>query len=371
MPLIRVSVVFGWVSGAVLSLGLLSGCGVQPQSPTSGFAPTTTAAVATTFLPSPIISSETQSLSPDELARISNPDPDQAYILGPDDQVAISVYLHPELSAPINASTAGNSGTGGTLITSDGTVSLPLLGSVKLSGFTIAQAQSLLTNRLASYVQQPQVTVELVTPQSLRYYLLGAFINPGVKYPVHPLNLLEALSLGGSVEIPSADLYQAYVAQGNVKLPVDLYALLVQGDLSQNIVLASGDVIVVPTSANENAFVFGAVTKSGPVPFNAGALSLLQALSAAQLDLTSLTNSKLSDVRIIRSSGPRGEYIIVNAEMILQGHAQSFDLRPGDIVFVPPSPVATWNQAISELIPSLTLVGDVLSPFVSIRYLTH
>jgi len=358
--------------GAMLSLGL-SGCGVQPQSPTALDA---TGVVTTTFLPSPIVSTEMQSLSPDELARISNPDPEQAYVLGPDDQVAISVYLHPELSVPVNGSAAGAagsgaSGSGGALITSDGTVSMPLLGSVKLSGLTIAQAQAMLTNRLASFVQQPQVTVELVSPQSLRYYLLGAFVTPGVKYPVHPLNLLEALSLGGSVEIPSADLYQAYVAQDNVKLPVDLYSLLVQGDLSQNIVLASGDVIVVPTSANENAFVFGAVTKPGPVPFNAGALSLLQALSSAQFDLTSLTNSKLSDVRIIRSSGPKGEYIVVNAEMILQGKAQSFDLRPGDVVFVPPSPVATWNQVIAELTPSLALVGDVLSPFVSIKYLSQ
>jgi polysaccharide export outer membrane protein len=346
---------------AMLALGILTGCSAPPEAGT--------AVVAKTFLPSPIVASETQSLSPEELARISNPDPEKAYVLGPDDQIAVSVYLHPELSAPINASAVTIAGSGGTLITSDGTVSLPVLGLVKLGGLTIAQAQALLTSRLASYVPQPQVTVELISPQSLRYYFLGAFNAPGVKYPVHPLNLLEALALAGSVQIPSADLYQAYVAQGNVKLPVDLAALLLQGDLSQNIVLASGDVVVVPTSANENAFVFGAVSKPGAVPFNAGSLSLLQALSSASLDLTAMTNSELSDVRIIRSSGARGEYFTVNASMIIQGRAQSFDLRPGDIVFVPPTPVATWNQAISELIPSLTAVGDVLSPFVSIKYL--
>jgi polysaccharide export outer membrane protein len=53
----------------------------------------------------------------------------------------------------------------------------------------------------------------------------------------------------------------------------------------------------------------------------------------------------------------------------LNGQAASFSLRPGDIVFVPPSPVASWNQALSELTPSLLAVSDVINPFVSIKYL--
>jgi polysaccharide export outer membrane protein len=318
---------------------------------------------------SPVVSTDTEALTPDELRSISDPDVGAAYVLGPDDLITVSVYQHPELNAPPLSGANGYNGGSGALITSGGTVQLPLIGSVHLGGMTVDAAEQLLTSDYGKHIIDPQVSIELAAAQSLRYYLLGAFSSPGVKYPMHPLTLLEALALGGSVNIAGADLYQAYVAQGDVKLPVDLYSLIVQGDLTQNIPLASGDIIVVPTDANENVFVFGAVTKPGIVPFNNGSLSLLQALSESGLDLPSLTNAELSTVHIIRAGGRSAEFIIVNAAMIINGQAESFELRPGDIIFVPPTPVATWNQVLSEFLPALQAVSDVLNPFVSIKYL--
>jgi polysaccharide export outer membrane protein len=314
-----------------------------------------------------IISEQMESLTADELRAVSDQSPDGAYRLGPDDLISISVYLHPELNVPI----AGQTGNGdGALITSDGTVELPLIGSVKLGGLTLQEAQAVLTADYATFVVHPNITVQINQAQSLRYYLLGAFSSPGVKFPVHPLTLLEALALGGTVDIPQADLYQAYVAQGSVKLPIDLYALLLDGDLSQNIELASGDVIVIPTSSSEAAFVFGAVGKPGPVPFTPAGLSLLQALSSAGLDLPNYTAASLSSVHIIRAHGRTAAYMIINADLIMNGQAAPFALEPGDIVFVPPTGVATWNQVLSQLIPSLQTVSAVLNPFVAIKYLS-
>jgi polysaccharide export outer membrane protein len=166
-----------------------------------------------------------------------------------------------------------------------------------------------------------------------------------------------------------ADLYQAYVAQGNVKLPVDLHALLLDGDLQQNIGLAAGDTIFVPSSENEDAFVLGAVGQPGAVKFQGGSLSLLQALSAAGLDLPNYTDARLTQVRIIRSKGSSADFYVVDASKILTGQAQNFALQPGDVVFVPPTAVATWNQALRQLIPTLQTVSLSLSPFVSIKYL--
>ena len=87
------------------------------------------------------------------------------------------------------------------MITSAGTAGLPLLGSVHLGGLTLAQAQDMLTRAYSTYLTNPKITVELTSPQSLRYYLLGSFSAPGIKYPVHPLTLLEALALGGTVDL--------------------------------------------------------------------------------------------------------------------------------------------------------------------------
>lgn len=323
--------------------------------------------IVQSFAESPILSSQTETLTPDELREVSDTSPSQAYVLGPDDIISLYVYLHPELDVPV--STGG--GSGGALITSDGTVSLPLIGTVHLGGLTLTQAQDVLTRAYSVYINNPKVSIQIMAPQSLRYYLLGAFSSPGIKYPVHPLTLLEALALGGSVDLPNADLYQAYVAQGNVKLPVDLHALLLDGDLSQNIPLAAGDAIVIPSSQSENAFLFGAVGKPGPVQFISGSLSLLQALSAAGMDLANYTDASLSRIHIIRSHGKTGEFMIVDARMIMEGRAASFALEPGDIVFVPPTAVATWNQVLTQVLPSLQTISAILNPFVSIKYLSQ
>jgi polysaccharide export outer membrane protein len=288
---------------------------------------------------------------------VSDPSINSAYNLGPADVISLTVYLHPELSVP------------GALITSDGTVELPLIGSIQLGGLSLGQASIALTNAYAVYLNHPKLAIQLQQAQSLRYYLLGAFSSPGVKYPVHQLTLLEALALGGTVDISGADLYQAYVAQGQVKLPVDLYALLLNGDLTQNIPLAAGDTIVIPPSSSENAFVFGAVGRPGPIQFQPGGLSLLQALASAGLDLPNYTAARLSAVHVIRAHGQSAEFYVLDATKMLAGSAPSFPLDPGDIIFVPPTGVATWNEVLKEILPSLQTISGVLNPFVSIKYL--
>ncbi len=341
----------------LLGCALLAGCDPVPKTPVN---------IIQSLPQSAILSSQTETLTPDEMRTVSDTNPNQAYILGPDDIIDFQVYLHPELSI---STSGGNSS--GALITSDGTVGLPLIGNIHLGGLTLAQAQNALTVAYSAYITDPKVSIQLLTPQSLRYYLLGAFASPGLKYPVHQLTLLEALTLGGSVDLQNADLYQAYVAQGNVKLPVDLYSLLIDGDLSQNIPLASGDAIVIPSSQNENAYLFGAVGKPGPVQFVSGALSLLQALASAGLDLTNYTDAQMSRIHIIRAHGQSAQFMIVDARAIMEGQAAPFALVPGDIVFVPPTPVASWNQVLAEILPSLQVISGVLNPFVSLKYLKN
>jgi polysaccharide export outer membrane protein len=344
---------------------ILSGCDSTPVAGTMLPSAVTLHTVGTT----PVVDSITKVIPDSEVQDILEAQPNKPYIIGPNDVLSVAVYMHPELSMPPPPSAGG--GLPGAMVTGDGTTSLPLVGNVHLGGLTLQDAQNILTDDYAKFIKTPRISVNLITAGSLSYYLLGSFTAPGIKYPIHNMTLLEALALGGSVEMGNADLYQAYVASGTTKLPIDLHALLVNGDLSQNITLASGDTIVIPTAASENAFVFGAVSKPGAVAFQAGALSLLQAIGAAGLDLTAYTNAQLSQVRVIRSGGRKAEFMVVDATSILKGQASSFPLQPGDIVFVPPTAIATWNQALSELLPSLQTVSASLTPFVDIQYLNR
>jgi polysaccharide export outer membrane protein len=346
--------------GAVLSAGIMLTSCATSSGPDLGKLPST--------LASPVVSSETKRLSPQQMAQVLGGRANAAYELGANDVIAVSVYSHPELSVPLQGVGGGASGA---LITSDGTVQLPLIGSVDIGGKTLIQAKDIITAAYSNYIDDPSVAVELVQAQSLRYYLLGAFTDPGVKYPAHSLALLDALALGGSVDLSKADLYQAYVAQGPVKLPVDLHALLVDGDLSQNIPLTPGDAIVVPSAASESVYIMGAVTKPGPVSFNNGSLSLLQALSESGFDLTSYSQARLSHIHVLRTHGASAQFIVVDAQATLNGKAAMFTLEPGDVVFVPPTAIATWNQILEMALPSLQTISSVISPFVQITYLSR
>ncbi len=322
----------------------------------------------TNIVGSPVVSSQVQTLTPEQMSQVTGPAENTAYYLNADDIIAVSVYGHPELTIPAPGVASSVSGA---LVTSDGTIQLPLIGNISVGGDTIEQAQRRIAAAYSKYIPNPGVSVQLVQAHSFRYYVLGEFSQPGIKYPGHALPLLSALALGGSVNLGTADLYQAYVEQNGVKLPIDMHRLLVDGDMSQNVLLASGDTIVVPSAASENAYVFGSVGKPGRVSFLSGNLTLLQALSEAGMNLPNIVNARFKDVRIIRSSGDSGQLIVVDATASLQGKAADFPLQPGDIVYVPATEVASWNQALDQLLPALQTISGVLNPFVSIKYLSQ
>ncbi len=185
---------------ALLVASALSGCGGGTPAAMPIALPASSSAAEAG---SAVVSSQTEALTPRQLAAALSGNEDDSYQLGPNDLIIVSVYQHPELSAPPPGITSNN---GGVLITSDGSIDMPLIGQVNLAGLTIPEAAQRISAGYAAVIRQPDVTIQLVNPQSLRYYLLGAFTLPGVKYPGHAMTLLDALALGGSVDIATADL---------------------------------------------------------------------------------------------------------------------------------------------------------------------
>ena len=128
-------------------------------------------------------------------------------------------------------------------------------------------------------------------------------------------------------------------------------------------------VVEISEYRTRQVFVFGAVKKSGPQPIPASGVNLAQAIASADvLD----RGSNLQKVRIIRSNSPtQGELLVVDFDSVLSGKAVPMQLQEGDIVYVPKSAIAGWNEALSELLPSLQTFSSVLQPFVNIKYLNQ
>lgn len=344
-----------------------------------GCATNRSAIVTTRQLPSPVVSRTEERLDP----QLFNSPPEggegEPYRIGAGDTILIAVYGHPELAI------AAYSGTGvgglpggrgaGFLVDNDGTAQLPLLGSVKVAGKTSNDLRIYLEENLGRFINQPRVTTQVLYNGSIRYYLLGQFVTPGLKLSDRPLHLLEALSLGGSIIIDHASLAGAYIARKGHRLPVNFRRLLREGDLTQNIPLQNGDTVFVPDNLTEQAFVFGGAAGSnargGAVAFVAGRLDILQALAQAGMGFRERTQGRLSEVRVIRSEGDSGQFFVVDVNRILRGEAGNFSLAPGDIVFVPETALTTWAEAMEQILPSLQVISGLLTPFVQIKFLSQ
>ncbi|MBV8761865.1 MAG: polysaccharide biosynthesis/export family protein [Deltaproteobacteria bacterium] len=337
------------------------------------------AAVRVKNLPSAVVSQKEEVLPKELIDAQLNAKDGEPYRVGPGDVLMVLVFGHPELAIgtymPAGATLTQTSRTVGLVIDNDGTIQLPLIGAVNVAGKSSEEIRALVEQRLSTYLKDPHVTVQVLFNGSIRYYLLGEFAQPGIKFADRPMRLLEALSLGGSVLFEQASLRGAYLARAGKKLPINFYRLLREGDMRQNIRLQPEDTVVVPDNRSEQVFVFGGAAggmmKGGPVPMINGRLDLLQALAVAGIGYQERAQGRLDQVHVIRSEFDRGQLFVVNADAIIRGDAAPFPLAAGDIVFVPETAVTRWNQVIGQLLPSLQAISALLNPFVQIKFLSQ
>ncbi|MGB3292867.1 MAG: SLBB domain-containing protein [Phormidesmis sp.] len=162
------------------------------------------------------------------------------YALGPGDAIAIEIFNVPEYS-------------GSQQVLADGSLNLPMVGQVNVSGLTLQEAGSAIARAYRSELRYPQVTVVLETPRPLRVAIAGEVTQPGL-YTLTPEDaqfptVAQALQTAGGVT-QAADLHRVQLRRANGRQPVqtvtlDLWALLNNGDVRQDLALRDGDAIVI------------------------------------------------------------------------------------------------------------------------------
>ena len=291
------------------------------------------------------------------------------YEVGVGDVLAVMVYGRPDLSTGVTATglmTTAAITTKGSRVDGSGNIHLPLAGTVRVAGLTVKAISDSVELSLRRYVKEPSVVVEVAEYRSKPIYLMGQFRTPGVYYMERPMTFLQGITLGNGFD-PSANLRGVRILRDKKIAPVDVYSLMLEGSIEQNFWLRPGDTIFLPDNRTQNVFVFGAVNKPGPIPMAQGRMNLLEAIAAA--DPRSV-GSKLEHVRIIRSlTTTTGELLVVDVARIRRGETVSMQLAEGDVVYVPKNAFGTWNDAITEILPSLSAVSALLQPFVQIKFL--
>jgi len=163
------------------------------------------------------------------------PQTNASYVIGPDDQLHVSVWKEPDLTntMPVRA---------------DGMISLPLLNDVQAAGLTPMQLAASISEKLKKYITDPHVTVEVTQMNSQRIYVMGEVTHPGAMNRTPDMTVLQALASAGFTQFANTKgIYVLRTESGKQqKLPVN-YKKLVKGeDMQQNYVLKPGDTIVVP-----------------------------------------------------------------------------------------------------------------------------
>ena len=163
------------------------------------------------------------------------------YTIQPDDILEIFVWKEPDLSRKV-------------LVRPDGRISLPLVQDLPAAGSTPGELRGRIEARLAEYIESPNVTVIVDSILHYKVYVTGKVQNPGGFTVPRPINVLQALTLAGGFQ-EFADKSGITVVQA-IELPegqVDYvvrrfnYGEVIKGkDITQNILLRPGDVVVVP-----------------------------------------------------------------------------------------------------------------------------
>ena len=172
---------------------------------------------------------------PAALAQEDTP-PDDRYLIKAGDSLLVSVWKEADLQQEV-------------LIRPDGGFSFPLAGDISAAGKTVDEIATLLTERLQRYIPDTVVTVAVTAIDGNKIYVIGQVNNPGAFVMNPRVDVMQALSMAGGTT-PFAELNDILIlrrgAFGQTALEFR-YGDVERGrNLEQNIMLQSGDVVVVP-----------------------------------------------------------------------------------------------------------------------------
>jgi polysaccharide biosynthesis/export protein len=154
------------------------------------------------------------------------------YLIGPEDILFIRVWREPDFTLPA-------------AVRPDGKITMPLVGDVQAGDQTPMQLTKTITELLGKYLNNPDVNVIVTDVRSKKYYIDGEVLKPGTYLLVTPTTVLEALSNCGGFRDFANSKKIRILRKGNI-LHFNYKDVSKGKNLEQNILIESGDHIIVP-----------------------------------------------------------------------------------------------------------------------------
>jgi len=307
--------------------------------------------------------SRSTDIAPDVKKLFDLPKP---YLIGAGDVLNIVVWDHPELAITPAGSLATDASSlsavgNGYNVSTQGLVQFPYVGTLKLSGLTEYDARDLLTQRLAKYIKDPQITVRIQSYRSGRVYLDGEVRLPGLQAVTDiPMTLPEALGRAGGFTA-TADRSAIAITRNGATTLVNLPQLTARGINPSNILLGNGDLVRVLGREEAKVFVLGEVLRPITQTLRDGHLTLNEALGdSGGVNPISGDPRQIFVIRAANTDQPK-LYHLDASSPTAYALAEGFELQARDVVYVDPAPIVRWNRVISLILPSAQVVSSAHS----------
>ena len=189
-------------------------------------------------------------------------------LLGPGDQLKISVYANPDLTLE-------------TRVSEDGNITFPLIGVVAVDGLSTAAAEKKIADllRAGGYVKKPQVNIVVTTVESQSVSILGQINKPG-RYPLEgKRSITEMLAMAGGISPEGGETVTVVRSQvgKSAKRVVDILDMVRTANLAENYDIASNDLLYV--ERYPRFYIYGEVQRPGVYRLEKS-MTLVQAVSS-------------------------------------------------------------------------------------------
>ena len=273
------------------------------------------------------------------------------YRLSPGDVLSIQLWAYPEITPPIQDAT--NIKAVGYPIDPNGRVHLPLVGSVKVSGKTLAEVNTFLRSQFSRYLKHPDVVVRVLSYEGRRYFVNGQVLKSG-QYTLNdqPISLYTALGQAGGIDTKTGDTTNIQLIRNGSTYNLNTIQLEKNGLSLHNLLIQPNDTIFVNTKQDQKLYVMGESSKSQAISLRDQGMTLSDVLGESEgINPYSASAAK---IYVMRTDLNNNESTIYHLNLSSIGNlalANQFQMKKNDIVYIDASGLARWQRIMNQIIP--------------------